>query len=1120
MTPSKPTEAGVAITPPEGNGPELPARESEPWTPERVLAWNRYLDRYVAGGVLVLVFLVALRPIGHTSIWPLLKAGQVIAQGGPITRDVFSYTREGQTWVNVPWLFEVVGAQVYGLAERLFRSDTDPERGRWAGASALVLMHAGLLTLAAWLLMQLRRPGPGLWWSAIAAMVALGGFVTPAAVQGRWVQLGLGGLAHGFDAVTPECWGLVWLAVGMVLLHAWSNLGRRWAAWALPAVFLVWANSSETVGFGLIVAAVWTLGLLAEAGIRRRREAVTVRPAQALGVLGGSVLVCLLNPSTYRLFEEALVPIGKSVIRLAGGGGDEVLTQDQLGFFGPISDREFGLLGDQAALAVRLFYGFVVWLGLISFVLNYRNFRWSRFLAYLAAVVMWAGRIQWAPFVGLVLAGVLSLNGQEWYLGRYGAEGRVGMGWKLWSDGGRAVTILGIFALCFLAITGYASRPGDPRFGLGYDDSNLAVDAARFLRSLPLEGRVLNLTPSHGDALIWEAPERKPFIDNRRGLYDQEIRRDLQAIRSALLDDDRSRWEPLLSRYGGEGAGITAVMVNPSRRDAPVYNAMLSSSSWVRLYDGGNAVVFGRADAPSKDVTVFRDQRLDAAKVVYGRYDPQASPDRPPAGTSWLDHILRYRAVQPPRPPIYAADRWLDAARTAPEPDPALALMAIREARRVLARDPDDYLGHLILQNAYLTLTNAELAILDRGRPTDRPAVEPIEHINFRYRQRLAEMRFAIETAPPPRARGDREARADRYVELGQLYESNRALDLARDAYVAARKLVSPGTFPEALEERIAQIDEQIERLRAGLEERAAAGLTNPIQRADYLVSAGFPGLALEELLAAENLGISPAAVRWSLVDLYCQTGQPDKAYDLLEATGIGDPSLSTGPGTAAYRQGLVNLLLGYHTYAANYWENYALPPVRQAAVGQALEAAIGVLRGEPVAATRTVLDITGVPGSPGYLDNEAQWEAELGLCLLEAGIPQDVLEEDGTVRQTGAATHFRRALEINPQHPIRALLVYYLERLGQPVPSEPGDPQTGAAAAPSATAFPESSPAPPSAPPASGSAASNDEARPSDPAGPVEPVEPRETAPAVEVEAAPAAETRPQSAEPGERRS
>src|SRR4051812_33262600 len=60
----------------------------EPITPERALEWNRYYDRYVVGGVLLLIFLVSAHKIAATnsSIWTHLKAGEVtVRNGAPIT---------------------------------------------------------------------------------------------------------------------------------------------------------------------------------------------------------------------------------------------------------------------------------------------------------------------------------------------------------------------------------------------------------------------------------------------------------------------------------------------------------------------------------------------------------------------------------------------------------------------------------------------------------------------------------------------------------------------------------------------------------------------------------------------------------------------------------------------------------------------------------------------------------------------------------------------------------------------------------------------------------------------------------------------------------------------------
>ncbi len=1057
------TPIPVAQEPERVDETQSRSKEAEaPWTPERVEGWNRYLDRYVAGGLLILVFLTALKPISNSSIWPLLRAGESIVKGQPITVDSFSYTRAGQTWVNVPWVFEVANSQLYRLVEGAFRSVTEPDRGTWAAASALILLHATLLALAAWLIMSVRRPGPGLWWAALCALVAMGGFLIPSARAAREMELAPGGLAYGLDAVSPDTWGLVLLALAILLLHWGRNLGREKALWALPAVFALWANVDDSVGFGLIVLLAWALGCVV-AWLNDDRSVDRKPPWSRLAIAGACVVACLINPSTYRIFGETVLPYVGSFQRMFMLTND-VLTEDQLGYFGPMSTRVFNRrLGEDASLVRMIFFGVVVWMGLVSFVVNRRRWSWPRFFAYVAAAVLWAGRIDLAPFFGLVLAGVLSLNGQEWYLERYGVKGRVGTGWKLWSDGGRAVTILALFGLCFLGITGYFSKPGDSGFGLGVNDTNLAFGTAEFLRDLPLEGQVLNLSVSQGDSLIWAAPSRKPFIDTRKGLYPEKVRRDLEEIRRGLTEDDPTRWEPLLKEYAGDGPGITAVIVNPEINPT-TYNAMLASSSWVRLHDGGNAVVFGRADASNRDLELIKNERLDASRLVYEKYDPIQAPDRPPTSGSWMDSVLRYRAMKRPQPNVYTAGRWLEAASSSATPDPALALMAVREAREALRKDPDDYRAHQFLQGAYLALMRAEAAILGESYETSPMKEEPIEYLTFRYRQRLAELRFALQTAPPPRSMEEREARTSFLLELATMYDTNRAYDLARDYLVEARKIAPPGSLPAPQLDRIAQIEEQLEQFRTQLDDMAAQGQINPIQRADFAVQAGFPGLAIEELLASENAGVSPATVRWSLVDLYCLTGQPDKAYDLLETTGIGDPSLNTGPGTGAYRQGLVNLLLGYHTYAANYWSNYALPPLQQSAASEAMAAALGVLRGEPISATQKVLEITGVPGTSGYLANEAQWESELGLALLEAGVPRDVLDENGNVMQRGASSHLRRALEINPDHPIRGLLAYYLERLGETVPAasttEAGTPEVPTTPAAAPTEEPAAPPA------------------------------------------------------------
>ena len=121
----------------------------------------------------------------------------------------------------------------------------------------------------------------------------------------------------------------------------------------------------------------------------------------------------------------------------------------------------------------------------------------------------------------LVFAAVIALNGQEWYLARFGREGRLGAGWTLWSTGGRVVTLLLIFAMVGIDITGYHVYKPGVHFGLGYNPAEFPIEAAEYLeRQNDLRGNVFNTESSQGDLLIWKAfPKRKTFVDNRASLF-------------------------------------------------------------------------------------------------------------------------------------------------------------------------------------------------------------------------------------------------------------------------------------------------------------------------------------------------------------------------------------------------------------------------------------------------------------------------------------------------------------------------------------------------------------------------------------------------------------------------
>ncbi len=1011
---------GAEAAPPEGD-----ASVPEPWTPERVSEWNNYYDIYVMMGVLLLAFLVSANKIQQSPIWARLQVGRVIAAtGSPALKDPFTYTEGGRAWVNVGWLFDVTHALIYRAAYDLApavpsdRTATEA-RADQVGAGALVAFNALAYVLAALVLMNVRREGPGRWWSACCVGVALGALVTPGVVV-------LGGIAgtSGPAAVGPGVWGLLMLAVEVWLLFRAADGGRRASAFALVPLFVVWANVDESFLIGLVVLAACALG-------RFRRGAPgggpgAFGPPVALGVLAACAAACLVNPSLARVYGAAAEPFLALL-----GRSNAVLTADQLSFFGAGLREQTG----RAYPLVVGFYLLVVGAGYASFVLNRKRFALSRFLMYTAGVVLWGAFKRYAPEFSVLFAAAVALNGQEWYQGRFGTAGRVGPRWSVWSVGGRAVTLLALF-LCVakvllggLPVPGFESTEGDGQFGFGYDRDDFAFEVADFLKTAPIRGNVLNTTKAEGDAVVWRSyPARKAYIDNRRHLFPADVFNRLQDARRALSTDDVGGWKPLLDEYK-----VSAVMVSVT--SPRTYQALSRSENWVPFYDDGAVVLFGRADAPAADLAFFKANRLDPDAMAYARQKPTPATERPPTPVSWMDNVFRTRERVKPQPHDTAAQHWLSVTDPGTgettRPDPARCLLAIREARTALASKPDDPTAFRLLALAYRELMAQESALLagialtpensERvGKLNASPAL-----LGTRFRQLVTALNYAVQSTPPPRDPAGRQELRRLNVELFQLLMSANFLDLARDRLQAVLDR-SPLDAAFQAEDRaqisrdLAQLNERVKQVEEQITTMTTEQQVGPAQLARFAVSQGAPGLAIHELEEAERTATNPAQVKPLLLDLYCDTGQPEKAVEMLSSGTIDDPSLGAEPGASAMRQGRVYFLLGNAEYSGTLWSKYAIPRLRADRALRALEATRLLLRGEGRATSGTLLEV------PGKVSQQADWEFEAGLCRLEGGFPAE------------AAAHFTTALTLSPTIGTRPIIAYYLGKLGKAVPPAP----------------------------------------------------------------------------------
>jgi tetratricopeptide (TPR) repeat protein len=1062
--------AGQGNAEPEASENETDAEEApEPWTPERVTEWNNYFDVYVMLAALLLVFAASCNYVTDAHLWLHLRTGQVIAeQSGPVTKDIYSYTQSDKPWVDLPWLFQWAHAALYEFVSGLVPVNPNDSTANRPGTEqiaigALVTLAALVRLLTAVILLKIRHRGPGLWWSATCVALAFGVIYHPYFPFGGLLIGGISGPA----LVSPTAWAQALLSLELLILYRSFGQGRGGALWFLVPLFCLWANIDDSFLIGLVILAATSLGRLLDgpgAAIfvpkaasdsdsrawnrAGRGEQDSRNPAKtsseehdlvqdqahsrkppsaaaALLVLALAAAAVLINPFTYRAYTVALEPY----LGLFGPAAS-ITTADRLSFFGPGIRNQYG----PDYWYFPAYYLAVVAAVVGSFLLNARRFSWRRFLPFAAMAVIWGIFMRTNVYSGMVFAAVLALNGQEWYQDRFGTEGRLGRGWAFWSTGGRLVTLALLFFIVIKDITGWRNPQSDVHFGFGFRPDDFAFDAADFLNSHnEITGNILNTSPAQGDVLIWKtAGRRKTYIDGRSRFFDQTTREEWNKIRNAIRDDDKETWKPLLDKYH-----ITAIMIDPSPvpGGAPItYRTLMVSPNWIPFYDDGQIVMFGRADAPASDLAVFKASRLDPELQAFHTNRPIPGAERPPNPTSWMDDYFQDRTLSRPQFRTDSALRWLEglgpvsgSPATEPLPEPARCLLAIQEARIALSRSPDDWMAFRRLKDAYAYLMQQEgallagIALTPENQDRIRSINFPIDQLMLRYRQRVTALNAAIETTPPPWNAPARRQLRDLNLELYQLYLRGSARDLARDHLQKALELNQDGDIPaEAvaqLQQVLAQLNEQSKKLEDQLADRAIERQANPIDQANFALAQGAPGWAIQTLADANLSSMSPALVKPQLVDLYCHTGQPDKALELLAVGAIDDPNLGSQPGMSALRQGMVYFLLGNYSSAATLWQDRSIPRVRFDRSNRVLAAGAALVRGEAMQATNTFLAL------PGTLSTQAAWEYDLALCKLEGGLPEE------------AGEHFTRALTMAPDLAVRPVAAYYLEKLGKPVP-------------------------------------------------------------------------------------
>jgi tetratricopeptide (TPR) repeat protein len=1015
----EPTGTITSVDQAEPEPEEEAAPEPWVWTPERVADWNAYYDLYIVGLVLVLVFVASATRINNSTIWTQLQAGRLIAaRSAPVLAEPFLYTRLNQPWTNVSWLFEWTSYQIYSLVAGLDIAEADAY-----AVSVLTGLNAFIRVLTALALLKIRRSGPGTWWVAIATALGLGVVIGPVGVT-------LGGVASR-ASLGPETWGIFFLALELLVLHRAYVIGRpRSLYWLIP-LFALWANSDETFSSGLLLLAATVAGESMYASKRNKLDGPAPSMRAGLTTIGLSLLACLANPSFHRVFPAAFGPLIDPIT------SSDLLTIDQLSVFGKQSGEFFKQLHPK----ILAYYALLVAVGIGSFVLNAKNFRFGRFLTFAVACVLWGLLYRLQDVFALVWAATIALNGQEWYQDVFGTEPKMGWRWRGWSVGGRLVTLAFVTLALLKGMTGYGNEYMEATFDFGYDPDDFAFEAADFLKSAPIQGQIYNLKLAQGDSLNWRAhPLRRPYLDTRRLTGNSKYIKELETVRKALAEGDTAVWKPILDQHG-----VSVLMVDlqnqPSTR---VSEALATDPAWIPFYDDGDTLMFGRADGGghTADRDFFEANRLVADNVAFKVDRPVRPFNRPPTPVGWIDRVFQARALAPTQPRVKAAQRWLQREMIAEAdgslaPSLAASLLAIQEAHNALSSKPDDTDAYYVQSLAYRRLGDLEARLLSAAGDPELDAGGFPPSIRLRLQQRMTALRNAILTAPkPPKTEYARETLRNMYFELSGLYQQQGYLDLARDSLAEAIALTPSDELEPAAQETLDGLTEQLEGVRAELEQAELEGQAQPEQIALAAVQNGAVGLAIQELEDAEASGIDLPNIKWRLVDLLCDTGQPDRALPYLDNIG-NDPHLTTGPGTDSFRQARVYFLLGDYATASELWSKVSIPPLRATRTQGAIQSSLMLLHGDPMGGTRVAMDV------PRQLAQQAEWEYILGLSLLEGGKPRE------------AGPRFQTALKLNPKLGGRAIAEEYLKRIGLEIPSGPKaeDPKVEASAPEAETA-------------------------------------------------------------------
>lgn len=948
--------------------------EWEPLTPELVEDESIRGDFVMKWAVVLLAFLVASTVIGDTTTLVHVKTGQYLSAHGwlPPANDVFSYTAGERPWVNLAWLFDLFVSGIYAVSG-------------WAGLS---LIKALLAALAVGIAVHIYHPGISTWWGSICAALAV------LAIQPRL-------------SVEPELMTLVGLASTMYLLFSAQLAQRPHRLWLLVPLFLVWSNLDGRMFMGLYLLGLYAVGNLFGAPKFQRPG--------ARGQLWLVFLLCCaaasVHPFGLKWLASPVTLYGTTYPALRSYvGGPEAGAN--LEFF-PATGKALwlALLGSGVA-ELLLFVAAIT-----TFVLNFRRLDWGQVFVFAGfSLLAIAGIHEWGA-VALVFCVLATLNGQEWYAATYPQVYSIETSALVFSRGGRAVTVLALFALALLAVTGRWRGAADTGLGYGLDPSLAgSIESLQKQLAESFDDRPFNFSPNQGDVLIWLG--KRPFIDRRLNVYsatqsDDNIVQRHQDVRNSLRlkrANVKGTGDSLVWKTAFDQFNVTHVLPRLTHAPAPDYFTLfdlLSSPDWELTSLGSATAVFYRKDlsepeARERLAEFVAEHKQDFAKEAF-RDETESAPIR----TGWVHPPSFYKTY------IWGQDtaigpeteeglHLLKLAVAFPSPRTDLVYLAIRKAQLALAKDYNDAMAYAVLGDAYMLLNQFESALVGQQNSAEASRV--------RYFQAVMALNQSATAEPQNLAVHQR---------LKLLYRGALKWDLAKREAEICERLMSKNFNPSKAEQKqrednsdlldsvTAQI-QAIDQDAAKFEEEGH----HSIELIDFYAQRGCVLKALEKYDENREALFNRNDFSQLRARLLIEAGQVEEAdivAGMLESTMNLDPSIDwRSPRT------LTLLANGQYSKAAQIWLQFAT---------DAEETTLrSLLSGLPV---RTI-PMSPVPWPVNETREAYNYflQNPLQTAYLSFNAARVQLEA-GQIEQ--ATETFQKSLKANPDSPNRPISAYYV---------------------------------------------------------------------------------------------